>query len=125
MVLIRDVGGLNRLKAGEKAGNTKLRGTIKGPFRYRAQTSPRYCEVEDADGNTWDKAYDDVIPYDSTKPVNTYKIKDFPVSTSTALAKERAYRGAAGKRKPQQKEEDSHTKRQRARTEKDSEEEEY
>ena len=124
MVLIRDVGGLNRLKAGEKAGNTKLRGTIKGPFRYRAQTSPRYCEVEDADGNTWDKAYDDVIPYDSTKPVNTYKIKDF-LSTSTALAKERAYRGAAGKRKPQQKEEDSHTKRQRARTEKDSEEEEY
>ena len=76
LVLVRDVGGVNRLKPGEKAGSTKLRGAVKGPFRYRAQTSPRHCEVEDADGNVWDKAYDDVIPFDSARPFNTCKVKD-------------------------------------------------
>ena len=123
LVLVRDVGGVNRLKPGKKAGSTKLRGAVKGPFRYRAQTSPRYCEVEDADGNVWDKAYDDVIPFDSARPFNTYKVKDFPVPTSVAVANEQAFRSTAGKRKLQPEEGASPAKRPRNRAEQDSEEE--
>ena len=123
LVLVRDVGGVNRLKPGEKAGSTKLRGAVKGPFRYRAQTSPRYCEVEDADGNVWDKAYDDVIPFDSARPFNPYTVKDFPVPTSVAVANEEAFRSTAGKRKFQPEEGASPAKRPRNRAEQDSEEE--
>jgi hypothetical protein len=98
-ILIRELNPNNVLKPGEKAGSSKLRGTVRGPFRYGATspTSKRYCTVEDAAGNIWNKAYHDVIPYDNSQAVSAYKVSGFPLPTREAIAAERSWAEPAAK----------------------------
>jgi len=76
-----------------------MRGTVRGPFRY-CGTSPqskRYCTIEDAAGNVWDKAFHDVIPYDNSRMVASYKIAEFPLPTKEAIDLERSWKVRAPK----------------------------
>jgi hypothetical protein len=98
-ILIRELNPNNVLKPGEKAGSSKLRGTVRGPFRYggTSPTSKQYCTVEGAAGNIWDKAYHDVIPYDNSRAVSAYKVSEFSLPTREAIAAERSWAEPAAK----------------------------
>ena len=85
LVLTRVVNP-NQLRPGQLAGATKLKGAVRGPFMYVKQFSQRYASVRDnaKPPNVWEKAYHDIIPYDHSRSVHTYKVKEFPISTAEA-----------------------------------------
>ena len=63
-MLVRDVGGVNPPKSPARRPASQSSGApSKDPYVTGPRPAPRYCEVEDADGNVSDKAYDDVIPF--------------------------------------------------------------
>ena len=92
-LLIRELNPNHALKPGEKAGAGKLKGAVRGPFRYVGVSpqSEKYCAIQDSNGKIWDKAFHDVVPYDNNRPVNSYKISEFPVSTKEAVALEKQW----------------------------------
>lgn len=105
-VLVRELNPNHALKPGEKPGANKLRGTIRGPFRYVSvsPTSKRYAAIEDSNGTQWDKAFHDMVPYDGTRLVASYKIGDFPVSTKEAVELERTWKSSSDSpKKPHKK----------------------
>jgi len=96
-VLIRELNPNHALKSGGKPGASKLRGTVRGPSRYVSisPASKKYGAIEDSNGNQWDKAFHDMVPYDSGRLVSSYKIQEFPVSTKEAVELERTWQDSA------------------------------
>jgi len=92
LVLIRECNPNQVLKPGEQAGKNKLKGVVRGsgPFQYNGVSphSKRYCEVEDAKGNVWDKAFHNLIPFSS---MSGYRVADFPLPTREVLDLEESW----------------------------------
>lgn len=96
LVIIRELNPNHALKPGEKAGAGKLKGAIRGPFKYIGPSpiSDKYGSISDIDGNIWDKAFHDMVPYDSARGVSSYRIAEFPVPTREALELESSWKSA-------------------------------
>ena len=94
LVLIRELNPNHVLKPGEKYGAKKLKGTIRGPYKYVGprKGSQRYCTICDAAGQEWEKAFHDVIKYDDSRSVQSYKIADFLLPTNLARETESSWR---------------------------------
>ena len=96
LVLTRELNPNHALKPGERAGAKKLKGTIRGPYMYVGprKGSQRYCTIKDTSGFEWEKAYHDVVKFDESRAVSSYKVKDFPLPTNLARETESAWRNA-------------------------------
>lgn len=92
LVPTREVNPNVSLKPGELPGKRKLRGTVRGPFKYVEQFSDRYCTLVDSNGSMWQKAYHDVTPLRPGRQVADCFIADFPVKTIEAVLLEEAWK---------------------------------
>jgi len=93
-VLTRELNPNHALKPGEQAGAAKLRGTIRGPFRYVSVSpvSKKYAAIEDSNGNQWDKAFHDLVLFDGSRLKRDYKVSEFPIATREGMEMEQAWR---------------------------------
>ena len=84
LVLTREHNKSTSLNPGELAGQKKLRGMVKGPFKYQEPLSERYCRIVDFAGNQWDKPFHDVIHATKGNDASKYSTKDFSLSSAKA-----------------------------------------
>ena len=110
----------NQLKPGQLAGAHKVKGTVRGPFMYVKQFSAIYATIKDNANppNLWEKAYHDIIPYDHSRAVYTYKVADFTISTAEAQREESIWAKPSTKRSTRSEEisseDEYHSKRRRS-----------